>query len=157
MSGMDRQVRLEKANPSHLAEIVAVVNAGATSVRKDREFESWEDYQPAFEALCAAPEVDIYVALNSDDEVIGTYQIHYLRGLTFKGRPRVELESVHVRFDQRGKGIGRLLMDHAEGLARQADACMIQLTSNREREGSHHFYQRLGFDQSHFGYKKMLT
>lgn len=154
---MKQSTQIIKARPEHLNEIVEIVNAGATTVRKDREFVSWEDYQPAFEALCAAPEVDIYVALNSHDEVIGTYQIHYLRGLTFKGRPRVELESVHVRSDQRGKGIGRLLMDHAEGLARKADACMIQLTSNREREGSHHFYKRLGFDQSHFGYKKMLT
>lgn len=40
---------------------------------------------------------------------------------------------------------------------RQApSACMIQLTSNKEREGSHAFYKHLGFGQSHLGYKKML-
>jgi len=150
-------VSLEKARPEHLEEIVAIVNAGATSVREDKEFSGWRDYRPAFDALRAAPEADIYVALSETGEVVGTYQIHFLKGLAFKGRPRVELESVHVRADQRGNGVGRLMMDHAEGLARKAGACLIQLTSNREREGSHAFYRRLGFDQSHLGYKKMLV
>jgi len=150
-------VRLEKARPEHLREIVAIINAGATSIRKDKEFADWQDYRPAFDALCAAPEADIYVALDGAGEVIGTFQIHFLKGIAFKGRPRVELESVHVRADRRGAGVGRLMMAKAEDLAREADACMVQLTSNREREGSHHFYKRLGYDQSHLGYKKMLV
>lgn len=157
MSDMACQVRLEKASLPHLAEIVAIINAGATSVRRDREFEDWQDYRPAFDALVAAPECDIYVALDATGEVVGTYQIHFLKGLAFRGRPRVELESVHVRADQRGTGVGRLMMDHAEALAREAGACMIQLTSNKEREGSHHFYRRLDFAQSHLGYKKMFV
>ncbi|MBN9669760.1 GNAT family N-acetyltransferase [Roseibium aggregatum] len=151
------RIRIEKARPEHLREIVAIINAGATSVRRNREFTDWQDYRPAFDALCAAPEADIYVALTEAGDVIGTYQIHFLKGLAFQGRPRVELESVHVRPDQRGNGVGRLMMDHAEGLARAGNACLIQLTSNREREGSHAFYRRLGFDQSHLGYKKMLV
>jgi len=154
---MTREITIEKARPEHLREIVTIINAGATSVRKDREFDDWQDYRPAFDALVAAPECDIYVALTGNGEVVGTFQIHFLNGLAFKGRPRVELESVHVREDRRGTGVGRLMMDHAEALARDAGACMIQLTSNREREGAHHFYRRLGFEQSHLGYKKMLV
>ncbi|POF32415.1 GNAT family N-acetyltransferase [Roseibium marinum] len=154
---MSQTIRIEKARPEHLREIVAVINTGATSVRRDREHSDWRAYRPAFDALCAAPEADIYVAVNEDGEVIGTFQIHFLKGIAFQGRPRVELESVHVRQDQRGTGIGRLMMDKAEELARQADACLLQLTSNREREGSHLFYKRLGYDQSHLGYKKMLV
>ncbi len=156
MRTVEPEIRIEKAAVSHLREIVAIINAGATSVRKDREFDDWQDYRFALDALIAAPEVDIYVALNEADEVVGTYQIHFLKGMAFMGRPRVELESVHVRADQRGKGVGRKMMAHAEDLARQANACMLQLTSNREREGSHPFYRRLGYDQSHLGYKKML-
>ncbi|CTQ56296.1 aminoalkylphosphonic acid N-acetyltransferase [Roseibium album] len=154
---MSQSIQIIKACPEHLREIIAVINAGAVSVRIGKEFESWEAYRPAFDALSAAPEVDIYVALNEAGEVIGTYQVHFMRGITYKGRPRIEIESVHVRSDQRGTGVGRQMMDHAEALARAVNACMIQLTSNREREGSHHFYQRLGYDQSHLGYKKMLV
>ncbi|MBG6143526.1 GNAT family N-acetyltransferase [Roseibium album] len=154
---MTSKIRIVRAEPGHLREIVAIINVGATSVRQGREFAEWQDYQPAFEALVTAPEADIYVALNDADEVVGTYQIHFLKGIAFKGRPRATIESVHVRPDQRGNGIGRQMMDHAENLARSANACMLQLTSNKEREGSHHFYLRLGYDQSHFGYKKMLV
>jgi GNAT superfamily N-acetyltransferase len=146
-----------KATADHLPEIIAIINAGATSVRKGNEFAEWHDYLPAFEAMLRAPEIDIYVALDAAGAVAGTYQIHFLKGLAFRGRPRVELESVHVRADQRGTGIGREMMDHAELLAKAADACMIQLTSNKEREGSHHFYKRLGYTQSHLGYKKMFV
>ncbi|MBO9424500.1 GNAT family N-acetyltransferase [Labrenzia sp. R4_1] len=150
-------IKIEKATHSHLADIVAIINAGATSVRKGKEYGSFEEYRPAFEAMLAAPEMDIYVALDAAGEVIGTYQIHFLKGLAFQGRPRVELESVHVRADQRGSGVGKLMIAHAEKLAVEAGACLVQLTSNKEREGSHHFYKRLGYDQSHLGYKKMLV
>ncbi len=151
-----KPIRIEKAGINHLREIVAVINAGATRVRKDKEFDNWQDYSAAFEALVQAPEADIYVALDEAGDVVGTYQIHFLKGLAFMGRPRAEIESVHVRSDQRGTGVGRIMMDHAEDLARKANACMVQLTSNRERDGSHHFYRKLGYDQSHLGYKKML-
>ncbi|WP_269583002.1 GNAT family N-acetyltransferase [Roseibium sp. Sym1] len=153
---MSRQISIEKARPEHLESIVSIINAGATTVRKDREFADWQDYRPAFEALREAPECDIYVALSESGEVVGTFQIHFLKGVAFKGRPRVELESVHVRANRRGAGIGRKMVEHAERLAAAANACIIQLTSNREREGSHLFYRRLGFEQSHLGYKKML-
>jgi GNAT superfamily N-acetyltransferase len=153
---MTQTIRIEKAAPGHLREIVAIINAGATSVRRDREFGRWQDYRPAFDALREAAECDIYVALDDAGEVVGTYQIHFLKGIAFKGRPRVELESVHVRADRQGSGIGRAMMEHAEDLARGAGACLVQLTSNRERDGSHHFYRRLGYEQSHLGYKKML-
>ncbi|EFO29354.1 transcriptional regulator [Roseibium sp. TrichSKD4] len=149
-------IQIQKANADHLEAIVAIINAGATSVRKDKKFANWQDYRPSFEALQNAPEMDIYVALEGE-EVVGTFQIHFLKGLAFQGRPRVELESVHVRRDQQCKGIGRIMMDYAEDLAKEAGACMVQLTSNKEREGSHHFYGRLGYDQSHLGYKKMLV
>jgi len=154
---MTQAIRIEKARPEHLREIVAIVNAGATSVRRDREFDRWQDYRPAFDALRDAPECDIYVALDDAGAVVGTYQIHFLKGIAFQGRPRVELESVHVRADRQGSGIGRQMMAHAEDLARAAGACLVQLTSNRERDGSHRFYHRLGFEQSHLGYKKMLV
>jgi len=153
---MPNSILIEKAQSAHLHQIVAIINAGATSIRMDKEFADWRDYEPAFEAMRAAPEMDIYVALDETGAVVGTYQIHFLKGLAFQGRPRVELESVHVRGDAQGKGVGRIMMEHAEKLARAANACLVQLTSNREREGSHAFYTRLGYDQSHLGYKKML-
>ncbi len=149
--------KIEKATTKHLPEIIALMNAGAASVRKGKEYLDWQAYLPTFEAMQNAPEVDIYVAVDEDGAVVGTCQIHTLRGLAYKGRPRIEVESVHVRADLRGSGIGRLMMNHAGQVAKAMGACMIQLTSNKEREGSHHFYRKLGYDQSHLGYKKMFV
>lgn len=148
---------IQKAETQHLQAVVEIINAGATSIRRDKEYQNWQDYEAAFNALCAALECDIYVAVDQGSvQVVGTFQIHFLKGIAFKGRPRVELESVHVRADKQGQGIGRKMMAFAEQLARDSGACVIQRTSNKERIGSHKFYQALGYEQSHLGYKRMF-
>jgi GNAT superfamily N-acetyltransferase len=152
---MTSDIRIEKARPVHLAEILALLIAGAAGARVGQETGRVEDYREAFDAMLAAPEMDVYVALDGD-EVVGTYQIHFMKGLAYRGRSRVELESVHTREDRRGQGIGAKMMIHAEELARAANAGLMQLTSNKVRTDAHRFYSRLGFDQSHFGFKKML-
>lgn len=152
---MTSDIRIEKARPEHLAEIVALLIAGAAGARVGQETGRVEDYREAFDAMLEAPEMDVYVALDGD-EVVGTYQIHYMKGLAFQGRSRVEIESVHTREDRRGQGIGAQMMGHAEELARAAKAGLMQLTSNKVRTDAHRFYARLGFDQSHLGFKKML-
>ncbi|WP_417671368.1 GNAT family N-acetyltransferase [Roseibium sp.] len=149
-------VTICKAEPQHLPEILAILIAGAAGARVGQESGDIDDYRKAFDAMLAAPEMDIYVALGPDGDVLGTYQIHFLKGLAFKGRSRVELESVHTRADMRGKGIGAQMMAHAEDLARKAGAGLMQLTSNKTRKDAHRFYDQLGYDQSHVGFKKML-
>ena len=152
---MNTDIRIEKARPEHLADILALLIAGAAGARVGQETGIVEDYREAFDAMLAAPEMDVYVALDGD-EVVGTYQIHFMKGLAFQGRSRVEIESVHTREDRRGQGIGAQMMAHAEELARAAKAGLMQLTSNKVRTDAHRFYGRLGFDQSHLGFKKML-
>ena len=40
----------------------------------------------------------------------------------------------------------------------RAQLChMVQLTSNRSREDALRFYQELGFEPSHIGFKRYLT
>jgi GNAT superfamily N-acetyltransferase len=40
--------------------------------------------------------------------------------------------------------------------ARNAGARLVQLTSNKARADAHRFYERLGFEQSHAGFKMKL-
>jgi GNAT superfamily N-acetyltransferase len=63
---------------------------------------------------------------------------------------------VHVRNDMRSQGIGAALMGAAEGLAVERGCYRVQLTSNTKREDAHRFYRRLGYSQSHQGFKKLL-
>lgn len=145
------------ATPDHLPEILALMNAGAVGARVGKESDDPADYADAFAAILAAPETAIYVVLDATDgSVVATYQLTFSLGLGFRGRPRAVVESVHTRADMRSQGIGARMMHHAETLARAHGCCMVQLTSNRLRKDAHRFYERLGYDQSHLGFKKML-
>jgi GNAT superfamily N-acetyltransferase len=63
---------------------------------------------------------------------------------------------VHVRGDQRSRGVGALLLDAAEQLAREHGCYRIQLTSRNVREDAHRFYRGQGYEQSSQGFKKVL-
>jgi ribosomal protein S18 acetylase RimI-like enzyme len=69
---------------------------------------------------------------------------------------RALVESVRTAPDLRSKGIGAALMAEAESRARAAGARIIQLTTDKSRTRAHAFYDRLGYEASHLGYKKPL-
>ncbi len=149
-------ISIVKARPEHLLAILELLAAGAAGARVGRDSLDEDAYRDSFAAMLAAPEMEVFVALDAEGTVLGTYQIHFLKGLAYNGRPRAEVESVHTRADSRGMGIGGQMMAHAEELARAANACILQLTSNKVRIDAHRFYDRLGFEQSHLGFKKLL-
>jgi GNAT superfamily N-acetyltransferase len=76
--------------------------------------------------------------------------------LQSRGGLCAEIESVHVRADRRGRGIGRLLMVAAIDRARDLGCYRVQLTSNQARPEAHRFYEGLGFEASHIGFKRTL-
>lgn len=90
------------------------------------------------------------------DRVIATYQLSILPGLAMQGRIRATVESVRVASDLRSQGLGALLMADAEARAKAAGAGVLQLTTHNSRTRAHAFYERLGFTQSHKGYKREL-
>jgi GNAT superfamily N-acetyltransferase len=67
-----------------------------------------------------------------------------------------ELESVHVRDDQRGRGVGAALLAATEDLARGEGCYRIQLTSRNVRVDAHRFYRANGYEQVSLGFKKPL-
>ncbi|MGO4841290.1 GNAT family N-acetyltransferase, partial [Rhizobiaceae sp. 2RAB30] len=66
------------------------------------------------------------------------------------------IEAVQTRADLRGRGIGGAMIEFAIARAREAGARLVQLSSNNKREAAHRFYRRLGFEQSHAGFKMKL-
>jgi GNAT superfamily N-acetyltransferase len=91
-----------------------------------------------------------------DGEVVGVCQLIVFRHLQSRGGLCAEIESVHVHPDQRGQGIGAILMESAVARARELGCYRVQLTSNNVRTEAHRFYERLGFEQSHQGFKLRL-
>lgn len=98
---------------------------------------------------------DVLVA-EVDGEVVGVTQVMVFPHFQHTGGWCAELESVHVREDHRGRGIGAALLGAAETLARERGCYRIQLTSRNVRVDAHRFYVANGFEQNSQGFKKLL-
>jgi len=109
----------------------------------------------AFEEIAADPNNELWVA-ERDGEVVGTLQLTFIPGLSRNGMKRALVEAVRVRSDLRGQRIGERFMNAVIERARQRGCGLIQLTTDRRRTDAHRFYERLGFEPSHVGMKRLL-
>lgn len=96
------------------------------------------------------------VVCERDGEIAGTMQLSITPGLSRKGMSRMQIEGVRVSSSTRGGGIGRQMIEWAIDYARNQGCGLVELTTDKSREDAHRFYERLGFEQSHFGYKLKL-
>ena len=112
-------------------------------------------YAAAFAAIAANPESALFVACDGG-EIVGVFQVVLLHSITDRGRPRVKVEGVQVRTDQRSKGVGATMMAHADEWARERGAVFVELGSSKKRRDAHRFYIRHGYANSHEGFKKLL-
>jgi GNAT superfamily N-acetyltransferase len=98
---------------------------------------------------------DVLVA-QSGEKVVGICQVMVFQHFQHAGGWCCELESVHVREDLRGQGIGSAMLAAAEDLARERGCYRVQLTSRNVRENAHRFYRDNGYAQNSQGFKKLL-
>ena len=146
-------VAFREARREDVPAIVALLtddSLGAT-----REGGGMAPYLDAFDAMRAEAGNTLIVGVR-DDRIVATFQLTLITGLSLRAARRAQVESVRVAADLRGEGVGALLMAEAEARARAAGCSLIQLTTNRTRVDAHRFYDRLGYEPSHFGYKKPL-
>jgi GNAT superfamily N-acetyltransferase len=114
-----------------------------------------EGQRDAFAAIDPDPNNHVFVA-ELDGAVLGTFQLTFIRQLSYGGCLVAQVESVHVHSSARSQGIGKRMMEAAIAEARRRGALRIQLTSNLRRTRAHAFYERLGFVASHRGLKLYL-
>ena len=112
-------------------------------------------YAAALREIAADPNQRLIVAELAGD-VIGTLQITIVPGLPNFGMRRGMLENVHIRSDLRGSGYGGDMVRWSIERCREAGCGNVQLTSNKVRKDAHRFYAKLGFEQSHEGFKLKL-
>ena len=154
-------VTMRRATAADLPAIVAMLaddQLGGT--REDASTPLDPGYVAAFDAIDADPNQLLAVAeIDGPDQsksVVGTLQLSYLPGLSFRGAWRGQIEAVRVATALRGGGIGAQMIDWAVGLCRARACRMVQLTSNLTRTDAHRFYERLGWEKSHAGFKLNL-
>ncbi|WP_037615020.1 GNAT family N-acetyltransferase [Streptomyces aureus] len=122
------------------------------------ERESPDDLTPyldALERLRRDPNQHLVVAVR-DGRVVGTLQLTVIPGLSRKGATRSVIEAVRIHADERGSGLGTELIEWAVAESRRQDCRLVQLTSDASRTDAHRFYERLGFEASHIGFKLPL-
>jgi GNAT superfamily N-acetyltransferase len=112
-------------------------------------------YIEAFSAIDVDPNQMLVVAMVNDD-VAGTLQLTFIPGLTRIGAWRGQIEGVRVATLYRGAGLGQQMFEWAIEQCRSRGCHLVQLTTDRERPEAHRFYENLGFESSHIGYKLLL-
>jgi len=110
----------------------------------------------AFEEISREPSSELLVG-EHDGAIVASLQLTYIPGLSRGGMRRAQVESVRVRSDRRGHGIGERLMKVAMDRARQRGCAIMELTTDLRRGDAHRFYQRLGFETTHAGMKRALS
>jgi GNAT superfamily N-acetyltransferase len=153
---MPTEIIIREARKDDLAALIAMFAADDVGGHGDTVApDALPDYVRAFETIAASPDQTLYVA-ELAGEVVGTFQTSINTTLTGRGASFMIIEAVQTRSDMRGKGIGARMIEFCIADARRRAMPRVQLISNAKRKDAHRFYQRLGFEPSHLGFKMAL-
>lgn len=123
--------------------------------REDPQVPAAAAYVHAFDAIDADPHQILAVA-EREGRVVGMLQLTVIPGLSRRGAWRGQIESVRVARTERRTGLGRVLFEWAIAESRLRGCALVQLTTDATRTDAHAFYDSLGFEASHVGYKRAL-
>nr|WP_299338028.1 GNAT family N-acetyltransferase [Allomuricauda sp.] len=112
-----------------------------------------KEYLNAFEKINRDSNQELIVVEGENRNVLGTLQLSFITYLTYQGGTRAQIEAVRIRKDQRGKGLGKKMFQWAIERARQKNAHVLQLTTDKKRPKAISFYEDLGFKATHEGMK----
>ena len=113
-------------------------------------------YMAAFAAIDADANQRLIVA-ESEGAIVGMMQLSFLPGIAFRGGWRGQIEAVRIAGAQRGQGLGTRMIQWAVEQCRARGCRMVQLMSKQDRVDAHRFYEHMGWEKSHFGFKLRLA
>jgi GNAT superfamily N-acetyltransferase len=87
------------------------------------------------------------IVADNGGQVLGFVAIHALPRFEHTDRI-IRIMALVVDAGERGRGIGRLLMEEAERLGRDLDAAFAEVTAGHHRPDARHLYEELGYDGS---------
>jgi GNAT superfamily N-acetyltransferase len=125
------------------------------SQREDSSHPLNEKYLNAFGEINSDPNNELILG-ECNGEVIGMLQLTFIPYLSHMGSWRCLIESVRIHSDHRGQGLGTEFFKWAIERAKQRNCRIVQLTSDKSRPSALHFYEALGFNATHQGFKLKL-
>ena len=126
-------ITIKSLDKSHSSDVVNIL-IDSFSNNYDKELN---------ESIFSSDEVDGIVAME-EGNVLGYASIHYIKKITRKSGI---IEDVVVKENQRGKGIGKLLVKNLIEKAKKNNCDKIILSSS---EKNIKFYEKLGFQKNEF-------
>ena len=150
-----RDTTLRVAARKDLAQIVALLADDVLGAGRETSDGDLGPYDAAFTAVDSDPAHVLLVACE-EDEVVGTLQLSFIPGLSRGGALRGQIEALRVDSRRRSAGLGAVMIDWAIQEARRRGCTLVQLTTDKQRDDAHRFYERLGFVASHEGFKLTL-
>jgi len=130
-----------------------------SAARGDRAAESdGAAYARALRSVLETPLNELLVVDDAGGSLVGTLQLTAIPGMARRGSTRLLVEAVRVSSRERSSGIGSAMMTWVMHVAAPATgATLVQLTSDTARVDAHRFYTRLGFVDSHVGFKYAVS
>ncbi|MEU6877595.1 GNAT family N-acetyltransferase [Streptomyces sp. NPDC046712] len=147
-------LEIRPATAEDLPDIVAMLADDPLGAQRESP-DDLTPYTAAFERLAQDPNQHLVVAVRGS-KVVGTLQLTIIPGLSRRGSTRSIIEGVRIHAEERGSGLGTELIEWAVEESRRQDCQLVQLTSDATRTDAHRFYERLGFEASHLGFKLSL-
>jgi GNAT superfamily N-acetyltransferase len=88
--------------------------------------------------------------------VVGLLDLTFRRTLFYRGWMMI-IEDLIVDETHRKESIARRLVEYAEQLARERGCRAIELSSDLHHQGTHQFWEALGYDRCAYQFRKELT
>jgi GNAT superfamily N-acetyltransferase len=147
-------IDIRQATEDDIPEIVAMLADDPLGAQRESP-DDLTPYLAALQRLSGDPHQHVVVAVR-ENRIVGTLQLTIIPGLSRRGSTRSIIEGVRVHADERGSGLGTRLIEWAVDSSRSLGCQLVQLTSDVTRADAHRFYERLGFEATHVGFKLSL-
>jgi GNAT superfamily N-acetyltransferase len=146
---------IRRATKADVSAIVALLMDDVLGAAREGAGTDHRAYERAFETIDRDPNQFLAV-MERNGRIIGTLQLTFVLGLSHRGQLRGQIEAVRIAGDLRGRGLGHKLIGWALGECRRRGCGVAQLTTDKTRTDAHRFYDRLGYQASHEGFKRPL-
>ncbi|WP_438854435.1 GNAT family N-acetyltransferase [Agromyces sp. M3QZ16-3] len=157
LEASDATYTLRRARKTDVDALVALIAADSLRAAEFGFAEAdLAGYRRAFAAIDADPAQLLVAVDDAEGRPVATMQLTFIPGLSRGGATRMQVEAVRVAESERGLGLGSAMIAWAIEHARERGARLVQLTSDARRDDAHRFYERLGFQASHVGFKQYL-
>lgn len=141
------------ANLDHQSAVVAMLDAYMRDPMEGGTPMPEATKRDLIPGLRAHPACYVFLAYRGDTPI--GLSICFLGFSTFNARTLINVHDMFVDSSERGKGIGRMLLERIETKARELNCCRLTLEVREDNHPARALYRKLGFDRALVGPKNI--